>query len=409
LGKKKDDSDFFTETHFDESDYVRPTSDITRYRMSIGATKKLPDVLNDFHKVHGDKYDYSKVEYVDWKTDVIIICPDHGEFTQRPIVHHQGHDCPSCSRQRVSKERREKVLETLFDEFREVHGERYDYSKVEYQAKMRKVTIICRDHGEFSITPQIHLKGRGCPTCGRTNQPVSRIENKRKTILDEFRKVHGDRYDYSKVDYKGVRTKVVIICPDHGEFAQGPINHRSGVGCPVCGNEKRKKSKRQHQEDVIRDFRKVHGDRYDYSEVEYVNAATKITIICTDHGEFYQTPNNHKSSAGCRHCGYLSLSKSKSKINDEMASIIRSLRSTGHTFQYIANEVGVSSGTVSTFLKAGVRDPVADALITALDQFKDDKTFRLGEKGYVVKRSKGKGASGFVAKKFVLEDCDPDH
>jgi glutaredoxin len=114
--------------------------------------------------------------------------------------------------------------------------------------------------------------------------------------------VHGDWYDYSKVVYMGARTKVCIICPIHGEFWQLPSIHLSGQGCPHCGFEKRKKNRKKSQEQLIKDFKEVHGDWYDYSKVEYINNRTKVLIICPIHGEFWQTPNKHLSGRGCPKC-----------------------------------------------------------------------------------------------------------
>jgi len=122
--------------------------------------------------------------------------------------------------------------------FREVHGDRYDYSKVEYVSAKKKVVIVCPDHGEFEKTPDNHKRGQGCPTCGRIERSQRKIEGKKKTVITDFRKVHGDRYDYSKVEYVKSLQKVTIICPDHDEFEQTPNSHLSGSGCPQCGKEK---------------------------------------------------------------------------------------------------------------------------------------------------------------------------
>ena len=115
-----------------------------------------------------------------------------------------------------------------------VHGEKkYDYSKVDYKQSKIKVIIICPIHGEFEQTPDHHLSGQGCPKCKADEKRSSTEQFVQRSIL-----VHGEKkYDYSKVDYKQSKIKVIIICPIHGEFEQTPDHHLSGKGCPFCKSE----------------------------------------------------------------------------------------------------------------------------------------------------------------------------
>lgn len=186
-------------------------------------------------------------------------------------------------------------LETFIEIAREVHGVKYDYSKVNYKGTKTKVTIICPKHGEFEQTPYRHLKGQGCIKCGH-----EKIKEKNGLSQEEWikraREMHGNKYDYSKVDYINANEKVCIICPKHGEFWQNARNHIRGLGCPKCGERFLDK------EFFIEKAKKVHGNRYDYSKVNYVNNRTKITIICPEHGEFEQTPNSHLCGKGCQIC-----------------------------------------------------------------------------------------------------------
>ena len=250
----------------------------------------IQEFIEKAKKIHGDRYDYSKVEYVNAYTKVCIICPKHGEFWQAPRHHLNGSGCPYC----VGKKR--LTTEEFIRRAKEVHGDRYDYSKVEYVNTRRKVCIICPKHGEFWQIPLHHLKGSGCPNC---------VGKKRLTTEEFIRRakdVHGDRYDYSKVEYVNARTKVCVICPEHGEFRQTSSEHLRGQGCPKCGQEKKVSSSTMTTEEFIRRAKDVHGDRYDYSKVEYVNTRTKVCIICPEHGEFLQIPNNHLQGQGCPYC-----------------------------------------------------------------------------------------------------------
>lgn len=129
----------------------------------------------------------------------------------------------------------------------------------------------------------------------------------RRFVLEKFEAVHGKVYDYSRVDYRGASVPVVIGCRIHGDFTQRPSAHQQGSGCPKCGNAVKGDSLRDttHNARARKFFAKVrqaHGDHYDYSRVEYVNAHTKIRIGCPVHGDFEQEPQHHAAGYGCRQC-----------------------------------------------------------------------------------------------------------
>ena len=188
------------------------------------------------------------------------------------------------------------TTEKFVEKSRKVHGNKYDYSKVEYKNAHTKVCIICPIHGEFWQIPNDHLNGSGCQKC-KINKIISIKKMDEKKFVEKARKVHGDKYDYSKVEYKGSKTKVCIICHIHGEFWQKPNNHLRGEGCPKCG------CKVYDTNTFISEACKVHGDKYDYSKVEYINSKTKVCIICPEHGEFWQKPNYHiNNKSGCPSC-----------------------------------------------------------------------------------------------------------
>ncbi len=191
---------------------------------------------------HGNKYDYSKVKYVGTSTPVCIICPEHGEFWQRPNNHLNGRGCNKCGL-KLRGEKRRRSYEDFIEKAKKVHGDKYDYSEVNYTTCKDKVTIICPEHGEFLITPDNHLQGQGCPVC-RYIKSASAIRKNLNDVIDDFKRVHGDKYDYSRVTYKNNKTKVRIICPEHGEFWQTPDNHIKGKGCPHCSQSKLESSTR---------------------------------------------------------------------------------------------------------------------------------------------------------------------
>lgn len=172
--------------------------------------------------IHGNRYDYSKVEYVNNYTDVCIICPEHGKFEQLPKNHLRGKGCQLCGGTK------KLTTEDFVKKAKKVHNGKYDYSKVKYLKDNEKVCIICPEHGEFEQLPYNHKTGQGCPKC---------YGNKKLTtecFIEKSKDVHGNKYDYSLVDYKNNRTKIPIICPEHGVFKQIAKSHIKGHGCPVC-------------------------------------------------------------------------------------------------------------------------------------------------------------------------------
>ena len=195
-------------------------------------------------------------------------------------------------------------IEDFIEKAKQIHGDKYDYSKVEYEGTDKKVCIICPKHGEFWQTPYVHNNLKcGCPLCGHERTNALKRSSK-EHFIEKAKEVHGDKYDYSKVKYVNNHTEVRIICPEHGEFWQKPYVHLKGSGCHKCSLNKRKSIFSDGREKFIEKAKKVHNDKYDYSKVNYVNARTKVCIICPEHGEFWQEPFVHiVSKYGCPKCG----------------------------------------------------------------------------------------------------------
>ena len=260
--------------------------------------KKLTrnDFINKANLIHNNKYDYSKVEYVNNSTKVCIICPEHGEFWQTPRNHLIGQGCPLCN----------GTFKLTNQEFIEkanlIHNNKYDYSKVKYVNNNTKVCIICPKHGEFWQTPHHHLNGHGCSKCRNENNGDRRRHNT-EDFIRKSKSVHGEKYNYDKVNYVNSYSKVCIICPDHGEFWQSPYVHIQGHECPECAKIKRAKNNKHSIDEFIQKSKLIHGDKYDYSKVEYINSHTKVCIICPEHGEFWQRPCCHTNlRQGCPFC-----------------------------------------------------------------------------------------------------------
>lgn len=248
-------------------------------------------------KKHGNKYNYSKVEYVDSKTDVCIICPEHGEFWQSPNHHLSGHGCKMCGGTLTH------TNETFAEKANKIHNYRYDYSKVKYINNKTKVCIICPEHGEFWQKPNLHLSGKGCYKCNGGVQITS------GEFVNSAKKIHFNRYDYSKVNYVNTHTEVCIICPEHGEFWQKPNVHLSGHGCQMCANINRRSKNRMSQTECLTKFYQTHKDKYIYSNVSFFDTHTRVCIVCPSHGEFWQLPYDHINGHGCPKCNCSLLEK----------------------------------------------------------------------------------------------------
>lgn len=264
-------------------------------------------------KRHGDKYDYSKVHYIDSLTPVCITCPEHGEFWQIPSGHLRGNECPKCANAKRGRIKRLDT-ETFIKRANEVHEGKYGYKNVKYVNAATAVNIICPIHGEFTQTPMQHLNGQGCPKC--SGRGLNQDE-----VISLFKQVHGERYDYSKVEFTKMNTPVWIICPEHGGFWQTPTKHRQGQGCPVCGKRKTALNNRLSIEEFIKKSRLAHGDKYDYSKVDLNTVHDKVEIICPKHGSFYQYPYDHYNGHGCDKCGNIN-SKSEEDIYEYLCKIL---------------------------------------------------------------------------------------
>ena len=182
--------------------------------------------------------------------------------------------------------------EESINQFNDIHGDKYDYSLVEYIGNVIKIKIICQEHGIFEQIPKDHKRGLGCCKCNG-------LEKTTQVIVKEFKKIHGNKYDYSLVSYNGSKINVDIICLEHGLFKQKPNHHLSGSGCSKCGG-----TNKLNLEEILKQFKNIHGNMYNYSLVEYFGDTTKVKIICKKHGIFEQAPGSHKQKKGCPKCKF---------------------------------------------------------------------------------------------------------
>ena len=194
-----------------------------RYQMPKKLTTE--EFIKKSKKIHGDRYDYSLVEYKNTHTKVKIICNEHGEYIQKPYKHIYGQGCPYC----VGKN---KTTDQFIKECVGVHGDLYDYSLVDYTGMFSNIIVVCGTHGRFEQIAHNHVNGHGCGVCSGT------IKKTTELFITDAQQIHGDKYDYSLVDYQTAKTKVKIICKSHGVYETTPNTHLNGRECPNCRTSK---------------------------------------------------------------------------------------------------------------------------------------------------------------------------
>ena len=277
------------------------------------------EIIKEAKEIHGDEYDYSKLDYINAKTPVTIICPVHGEFPQIAYNHLRGRGCADCGFIVIASKTRSDT-DTFVTKAKEIHGDKYDYSKLTYIDSLTPVTIICPIHEKFSQRASSHLSGSGCPDCGQI-VINSKITSDTNTFITKAKQIHGDRYDYSKVKYESCYKEVVIICSIHGEYLQKPGSHLHTQGCDLCRREQMSQLFVKSAIQFIKDAKEVHGDKYNYSYSNYMNYATNVEISCSLHGPFNQLPSNHLRGAGCPLCK----NKTEAKLYEALKQIYPTL------------------------------------------------------------------------------------
>jgi hypothetical protein len=265
--------------------------------------------LEKSRAIWGDRYDYSTVERsfgFNIQSKVEIICREHGPWQVKACDHiRKGNGCPLCGRKK-----HKFTNEKFIAKSKEIHGNKYDYSRVNYKLAIEKVIITCFIHGNFSQSPNSHLGGAGCPKCGRKiveNSLRKTNQEKIDNFIDKCSGIFNCFYNYSKVkeitDYDW-RKKVEIICPTHGIFIMRASKHMEGHGCKKCHID----SLFLTQEEFVRRGNEKFNFKFDYSLSDYKGYYKLLTIICPIHGQFEQNPSQHLAKAigkdkwGCIKC-----------------------------------------------------------------------------------------------------------
>lgn len=348
-----------------------PRHDIERYKNEF---------IQKANKKHEGKYDYGLIDYFDSRTKVSILCKDHGVFWQTPSNHVRGNGCPDCAR-------KGRPLMSEIDFIRkskETHGDRYLYDKTTYKGSHEKVTVTCKNHGDFEVKASNHIDGHGCRECYIDSLRMGNDE-----FIRRSKEIHGDRYCYDQVSYIKGSQKVCIICKTHGPFHQEPVSHLLGHGCRKCACEEESSSRiEEYGGRFIERCAEIHGGVYDYSNTVYNGAHSMISVICPIHGMFEQKAYSHLNGKGCMEC---------SRLRGDRAFIM-GMSDTEKALPYYLYHVRFVSGSKS-FEKIGV---TKHADIETRFKSKEYSEFHIE----VISSKKGMKADILLEEIEILEEMD---
>lgn len=186
-----------------------------------------PEFIKMASQKHQHKYSYDETVYISSRHNIIVTCPVHGNFSIKANNHLNGAGCAKCAKNC------KVTTEDFIRRANEVHGDTYDYSISIYKSMKTKLDIICKHHGIIQITPDSHLRGGGCRKCADDANSCNYLLSQ-ETFIERCTILHNNRYNYSNTVYLGMRNKIIIICPIHGEFTQLAVSHAKGNGCKHC-------------------------------------------------------------------------------------------------------------------------------------------------------------------------------
>jgi very-short-patch-repair endonuclease len=245
-------------------------------------------------------FDYDEVEYQGCDVPVIIKCKKEGHRFEQTPTNHYKNGCKFCSGCY------KRDTEDFITRSKEIHKDEdgnslFDYSKVEYKTTEDKVELKCRKGHTFFQTPHHNLAGHGCDYCARGIYILNTEQ-----LIEESRKVHGDKYDYSKSIFTGMNNHITIKCNEHGEFSQVTINHVTyGRGCYDCAQIKNGIAARKPLEKFIEEANIVHNNKFNYSRVHetYEKGTSKVNIGCPICEQYFLIRvKDHLDGHQCKNC-----------------------------------------------------------------------------------------------------------
>ena len=168
---------------------------------------------------------------------------------------------------------------------------KFKYYESSYVNSATPTKIKCPIHGVFYQTPAEHLRSTfACAKCS------GNYSYSTKEFIEECRKIHGDKYDYSKTKYTKSTDYTIVTCKQHGDFELKAYLHKQGQGCKDCGYLRNAENSTVSTSDFIRNYKRVHGSKnYSFDKTSYTKSHDSITVTCRKHGDFsfsaYQLSN----------------------------------------------------------------------------------------------------------------------
>lgn len=316
------------------------------------AIRRFENLEFEFNRVHNNFYDYSISIYKNSKSQFKYICPKHGSQETTASNHLKGKKCKFCASEKAGsyhKFNKGDFVEKAIIK----HGNKYDYSKVDYINIHTPIEILCENHGSFKQSPNNHLKGHGCEQCAGVKLKTT------EQFISESYEIHNNTYSYDKAVYEGNKSKIIIICKIHGEFMQYPNAHLKGHGCEQCSFKLISEVKRSTREQFVTQAIAVHGEKYDYSKVEYVNAKNNVVLICEQHGIFIQSPDSHVRGSGCPSCAEYG-------FNPDSPAILYYLKIKHEDAFYY--KIGITNNNVNSRFKKNDLEKITDFIELAFDK-----------------------------------------
>lgn len=248
-------------------------------------------------------YDFSQVEYKGREENVTIICPVHGPFEITPRVllngdhNRKAHGCWKCNGI-LPPEERKFTLEKFRAKMQELYGDKYTFVWSDFKYKSTQIRFHCPEHGEQKRSARVLLEGKGCEYCNGKFYPPDWIKNARK--------VHGDKYEYDENQPpKVIADYIRYKCPVHGwQRARYDSHVTQGHGCKWCAGIYTSVPVEERKQRWLDQCHERFGDRFDYSQVEYVNNDSIVKIYCKEHEYLFETtPDTHvRGYGGCPYC-----------------------------------------------------------------------------------------------------------
>lgn len=210
----------------------------------------------------------------------------------------------------------------------------FDLSKVIYVNSTTKITVGCKEHGDFSVQPNNFLYGKGCPSCAKNNM-ARKLQTPRENLIERVREVHGQSFTLLTEDFNNQHEVVLWECKVHGEFRASIRNILSGSGCKFCSRERSAKLRSKGADYYIPLFREIHGDFFDYTKSVFSTSKSKIIVTCPVHGDFETSVGNHLKGKACRRCAVDKFVKERSLTLPEIKVRLKDLHKDSLSFPYI--------------------------------------------------------------------------